>query len=524
VPAKRLCYFTSQQVTAYRASRGELLKEASFGMNEKGVGEFSRYVKNNPESLYFILADVVEEDFFQENLPYVRGSDRRALLARRLAQRYRDVSLAVPISLGSETHAGRREERVLYTSFTNAQQFQPWLDVLRATKVRVVGVFSVALVAASLGKRLRFKASHYVMVSLGQAGLRQTYIENGRIRFSRIVRVNQSDPRSVAQDCAAESLRTHQYLVNARILPRDGPPLDVLVLAPGKDQPLYESACVDTPRLHFHVQAFDKVARSIGLKSLPAGMLAEALFLQVLAESQPREQFADDGLRHFYQIWQGRVGLVTAGAAALGVCVLLTGNKLLDAYHVRQESASDRIQEARATEEYARLQARFPKTPTTTENLRALVKNYRTLLKQSASPVNMLSEISQAVTTLPQIEIDRIDWEVGGTRGAQAGSEASKAPAPRQAAANPEPAAAMPAQTAEISGRLVVPQASDYRAVTELVQRFTDALRARPGTEVTRTQLPFDINAEKSISGDIGAARREEVPQFSVALTRRRGA
>src|SRR5262249_4655572 len=153
-----------------------------------------------------------------------------------------------------------------------------------------------------------------------------------------------------------------------------------------------------------------------------------------------------------------------------------------------------------------------------------LVKNYRALLRQSASPVNMLSEISEAVTALPQIEIDRIDWEVGGIRAGQAVSDASKAPSPKAAAANAEPGAAMPVQTAEISGRLVVPQASDYRAVTELVQRFTDALRARPGTEVTRTQLPFDINAEKSISGDIGAARREEVPQFSVALARRRGA
>jgi hypothetical protein len=40
---------------------------------------------------------------------------------------------------------------------------------------------------------------------------------------------------------------------------------------------------------------------------------------------------------------------------------------------------------------------------------------------------------------------------------------------------------------------------------------------------VVRTQLPFDINAEKSISGDIGAARREEVPQFSVVLNKRQG-
>jgi hypothetical protein len=35
--------------------------------------------------------------------------------------------------------------------------------------------------------------------------------------------------------------------------------------------------------------------------------------------------------------------------------------------------------------------------------------------------------------------------------------------------------------------------------------------------------LPFDINAEKSLGGDIGAARREEVPQFSVVVVKRRG-
>ncbi len=524
MPAKRLCYFSPQQVTAYRSHKGELLKESTFEMNPKGVAEFSRYVSGNPESLFYLLADVVEEDFFQENLPYVRGSDRRALLARKLAQRYRDTSLALPISLGSEVHAGRREERMLYTSFTNAQQFQPWIEALRANKARVVGVFSVALVAATLGRRLGFKAARYVMVSLQQAGLRQSYIENGRIRFSRIVRVNFSDPRAIAQDCAVEALRTHQYLVNSRILPRDGPPLDVLLLAPSKETALYGAACVDSPRLHFHLQSLDKVARSVGLKSLPAEALSEAVFLQVLSEYPPREQFADGGLRHSYHLWRGRVALITAGTAALGLCGLLAGGKFLDAYQVSQEVTADRVQESRASEEYSRLQARFPKTPTSTENLKSLVKNYRVLLRQSASPGNMFTEISQAVTSLPQIEIDRIEWEVGGAKAA-AVSGASKAPEVRPVPPNPAQAGAaqMPVQTAEISGRLIVPQASDYRAVTALVSQFTDALRARPGTEVIRTQLPFDINAEKSLSGDIGAAKREEVPLFSVAVARRRG-
>jgi hypothetical protein len=141
MPSKRLCYLASHGATAYSWERGELRREAAFPMNEEGVAEFSRYVAGAAESLFYLLADVVEEDFFQENIPYVRGGDRRALLARKLAQRYRDTSLAIALSLGSEVRSGRREERILYTSFTNTQQFQPWLEALRSNDARVAGVF-----------------------------------------------------------------------------------------------------------------------------------------------------------------------------------------------------------------------------------------------------------------------------------------------------------------------------------------------------------------------------------------------
>ena len=520
MPSKRLFYLTSHGVTAYSWKRGELRREAAFGMNEEGVAEFSRYVADAAESLFYLLADVVEEDFFQENIPYVRGTDRRALLARKLAQRYRDTSLATALSLGSEFHSGRREERILYTSFTNTKQFQPWLEALSSNDARVVGVFSVALAAASVGKRLGFKGDRYVFVSLQQAGLRQSYFENGRVRFSRLGRVDFSDPRAIAQDCAAESVRIHQYLVNTRILPRDAPPLDVLVLAPSERKALYDAACVNSARLQFHVHDFDTVGRSVGLRSVPAETLAEGLFLHVLADSPPREQFAGGSLRRFYNLWRARVGLVTAGVATFGFCLLSTAVSLLDIHQVNEQAEADLRQEARASEEYARLQKRFPKTPTSSENLKAIVKNYHALLRQSASPGNMFVEISEAVTALPQIEIDRIDWEIG-----------SKAPAGRGApGAQPAPTASGEAegaesqiQTAEISGKLIVPQASDFRAVTALVNQFTEMLRRRPGTEVTRTQLPFDINAEKSLSGDIGAARAEEVPTFSVLVSKRRG-
>jgi hypothetical protein len=353
--------------------------------------------------------------------------------------------------------------------------------------------------------------------------LRQSYIENRRIRFSRLGRVDFSDPRAIAQDFAAESLRIQQYLVNTRILPREAPALDVLVLAPSEHKALYDAVCVNSARLQFHVHDLDKVAHILGLKSAPPGALAESLFLHVLAAYPSGEQYADDRLRRFYHLWRARVALLVAGAAAFGFCLLLSAVSLLDTYQANEQAQNNRVQEARASEEYARLQTRFPKTPISSENLKAIVKNYRALLRQSASPGRMFAEISEAVTALPQIEIDKIDWEFGAGVKSTAGRDASKASSAQPAAQAQAAASEFQTQTAEISGKLVVQQASDFRAVTALVNQFTEALRKRPGTEIARTQLPFDINAEKSLAGDIGAARREEVPQFSVVVVKRRG-
>ncbi len=518
MPDKRLLYFTSLHAVAYCWKSGTLAQEATFNIDEEGIAAFSQYVAAAPGSLFYILADVVEENFFQENIPYVRGADRRALLARKLAQRYRDTTLALALSLGTETE-GRREERILYSSFTNTQQFQPWLDALRSSHARVAGVYSVALTAPLVGKRIGFKAPRYLLVSLQQGGLRQSFVENDRIRFSRLGRINFSDPRAIAQVFAEESVRIQQYLINARMLERDAS-LEVIVLAPGKYKALYDAACVNAARLQFHVFDLDWVGRRTGLKSAPVETLAEGLFLHLLASSRAGEQYADDSLRRFYDLWRARVGLITAGAAVFALCLALSGLKLFDAYQVDQQAEADRQQEAVASRQYARTQASFPPTPTSTENLKAIVKNYLSVLRQSAPPGNMFVDISQALANSPQIELEKIDWEIGTPKKAAGGRDSVNAPPVPGA---PATAAELRYQVAEISGRLFVPQASDYRNITTLLNQFVETLRARPGMEIVSTRLPFDINAEKSLSGDIGVERSAEVPRFSIIVSKRLG-
>jgi hypothetical protein len=73
----------------------------------------------------------------------------------------------------------------------------------------------------------------------------------------------------------------------------------------------------------------------------------------------------------------------------------------------------------------------------------------------------------------------------------------------------------------EIAGRVGTMRRSDYRAITAEVQRFADALRTDPAFQVQRTQLPFDVTSEGTLSGDIGTtADTGEAPRFTIALAR----
>lgn len=512
---KRLLYFTAQRITIYAWKGNELTLEQRFASGEEGVSAFGAYVSEHPDSLYYVLADLVEEDFAQESIPAVRGKDRKALLGRKIAQRYRDTSLALVLSLGIAEAGGRREEKVLFASFTNTQLLQAWLTVLRSREARLVGVYSLPLITPLVGARIHFKSPSYLMVSVAEGGLRQTYVENGQVRFSRLGRADQSDPRALAETCAAESSRIQQYLVNLRLIQRNAGPLDVIMLAPRKDKMHYDVACRATATLQFHVLELDETTRAAGLKKAPDGTTAEALFLHILAGAQPRQQFASDDLRHYYHLWRARLATAAAGAAAFVFCVLLSLFKLIDVYHTSERTKLDRQQEAVAAQQYARMQLTFPKTPTESDKLKIIVKNYQLLSGQTNSPEPLFAQISNALAGSPQIELERIDWTASTTR------PADTTRVPSTAAAGTTPGGLV--QTAQIAGRINIGQTNDYRAITLIVDQFVEGLRKQPGIEVLSRRLPFDITAEKSLSGDIGTKQSVEVPRFTVVIAQKSG-
>ena len=76
------------------------------------------------------------------------------------------------------------------------------------------------------------------------------------------------------------------------------------------------------PQVRIGVIELGEAASAIGLKDYPEGSGAEVLYLHLLAQQAPAEQYAGESLRQFYRLRQLRAGLITGGAV---VCLLMLG-------------------------------------------------------------------------------------------------------------------------------------------------------------------------------------------------------
>jgi hypothetical protein len=510
---RRILYFTAEGHSLYRSSFAGLELEANFAADDAGLAAFREHLRDKAGALFAVLVDLAGEDFHEEQIPFVRGGDRDAVLARRLAQRYRDTRLAAALSLGQVVTAERRNERILLASFTNTQQLTPWLDALEGAATRLSGVYSAPLLAPALAAALAVREPRVLIVTANRAGLRQCYVEGGRLRFARLERISDLAPGALAAFVRSETQRLLQYLVTLRALPREGTAVQALVVAPPGQRAAFEAALPSDARLTFRTLDFGDALSALKLRRTPPQMHSEALFVHLAARNAPREQFASRDDRRRYLLWRLQRGIVAAGAAGFFACALFGGNRWLEVMSVRAEAVQQARIATTAAQQYERITSTFPVTDTSTENLKVAVVEFRRIAERSASPDRAFTHIARVLEIYPQFELDALRWSVG--RPADVRDPTAK-PAPQPGAGRSENVVIV-----EVSGRVNATQRNDYRGITAQVQGFANALVGE-GYELARTQLPFDVTSEGTLTGDIGGATEAgEAPRFTVTLARR---
>jgi hypothetical protein len=510
--AKRVLYFTSSEHCVYRWSRRALDLDARFGADEDGLIAFREFLRHQKGKLFYVVADLAGEDFHEDQIPYLRGGDRQTVVQRRLAQRYRDTRLAAALPLGYVV-GERRNERLLLASFTNTQQFTPWLDALVDSEAKLAGVYSVPLIAPALAARLGARKGRTFLVTLDSAGLRQSYVDDGRLRFSRLERTGSMAPASLAALVRSEMARLAQYLTGLRALPREGPAVQVLVVAPPGQRAVFEQALLSDARLAFRTLDADEAARSVGVRRA-SDALAERLYLHLVASTPPKEQFARGEERRGFRIWQLQRGIAAAGVLGFAACALYAGADWLNVLSVRNGIELQHHEARTASEQYERITAAFPVTQTTSDNLKATVVEFRKIAASSGSPEASLVHLSKVLDHFPQIDLDRLVWRMGVP------SEGEREAPPGGAGAPANAATGRDFEVLEIGGHVSATQRSDYRGITAQVQQFADALSSGGVYRVLRTQLPFDITSQGTLTGDIGASEASEAPRFTIVLAK----
>lgn len=525
---KHLLYLTNHDLIAVHWRAGGVTAERAFAIDERGVEEFAHYAAHSRAYPTYLLTDLIEEDFRLDSVPHVSWRDRAAMLERRLQQMFRSTPYRMASLLGRAAE-GRRDDRVLFSALTNVELLRPWLDALHSARLPLAGIYSASLLTEQLLKPLRIRAEHALIVTLqGSAGWRQTYCHEGRVRFSRLTPISALKSTDLGASVADEVRKTAQYLESISALSAEDA-LDVHVICHPNNTARLKADLLDTAQLRYTFHDLRALAKNLGARYEPADSDAAGIFLHLLADRPPRNQFAPREQQRSMQLWRARNALLAASALALLGGFSWVYKNLLDGATLRAQAAQIQrdIELVRARQRA--VVAKLPPTPVSTRTMSEVVTFHERVLRDAPSFNAFAQRVGTILMEFPQIHVEQIIWatdtqpaiQLGYTPRASVSAESGAAVVaenpPTSPGAAPVPGASGYYQRAVLEAA-VVPFDDDYRKALSEIDRLTLTLSERTGAEVTQLVLPLDTRSQARLRGKAGPQRERGDARFALEL------
>ena len=472
--ASTLLFLSADSFQATIWHGGKLGASRYFSNDVNGRENFSEFLQKHRHPTY-MLVDVIEEDFRLETVPHLSGSSRKDLLQRKFEQFYRGTIFRQALLLQRQSE-GRRDDDMLFSALTNPQRISPWLDALLSNHIPLVGIYSLPNVSSPLIKGI--PSDHILLLSWEKdAGLRQTYFNNKRLHFSRLIPISEGSTFSEA--VTEETPRTQQYLKSLS-LPPPGETLDVYIICDANDKLTLQSSITANNELHYTYLDIHELGKRFKVKNDLASSDATPLLLHLLASKPPSSHYANLEHTHFYLLWQLRRILFGIAAVTAAFSILLSGTEFWQARDYVQQTEPLIAQTNHVKQETLEVQRTFANTSVPAADMKTAVLLARKLNQYTQPPEEILDQLTLTLDKFTQINVNKLGWQT---------SSADAAPSP------------YPAEVITFDGSLAG-FGSDYRKALNYLDRFQQALTLR-GYTVSVVKAPLDISSKGSISGDI---------------------
>lgn len=526
----RVLMLTHQGLQAFTWKRSILTEAGRFYSTEQGLTDLDAYLDLDPDAALFLVADVIEEDFRLENIVHVRGwRDQRILLERKLAQFFRTAEYRAARVQGREAD-GRKNDRILFSALTNTEQISFWVRLILARKAPLKGVLSVPWLLESFAAALQLdKIPHLLMVNMEErSGLRQTFLQSGKLKFSRLVSLARIHSSDLAETISSECTHVRQYLERLKVLLREQP-LDVHLFVQGEIGEEVDPDLVDTPQLHFHLHETGIAAAEAGLD--PAvedgrGVVFLAL-AQALRTRGLQNIYGSGADLRYHRLLQIRKGLI-AGNALLFAGVLAGSVWLMSQILPLRETRmilGDELKQLHRR--YLAVQQDLPQTPVSAAVMKKVVDSVDKIQQRKASPLEMLERISRALAVCPDIRVQKISWRLERVDMDVVAVTESETPVSGDASSDdtsPLLLAAMLAGKMQVTTDLegIVFPGGGFMEAQQSVIRFIGILDSIPGMQVTPVVMPTETGPDSSIQAVLNGMVWQ--PGFILRLGYRGGA
>jgi len=514
---RRVLFLSTYKAAVYHWHKGAIGSSYMFDVNEEGRQAFERYLLETPRETCHILMDVYEEEYKRETIPHVFGSDRQALLQRKINRLFHDTAYVSTEVKGREER-GRRDDRIFLSAITNPELITPWVKLLDRHKVPLAGINSLPLFTQSLLGFFTASSDQILIVSLQSiSGLRQTFFYKNEFRVSRLVQMPRFGTTSYVPHITEEVDKIMRYLNSLRLTSEDSP-LEIYFLMAGELLTDLQKAFHDSHMVRYQYLDLNTLLEKSGLPRRVNTPFCDQLFVHEFLKKPPANRYATGQDRRYFSLRRMHHSMIAAGVILFASCAVWTGLNFMDALTLKQDSLAAEQKTLFYTQRYEQARSRLPQTPVEPAELKVAVEIVQTLKDHKSTPLPTVQAISNALERFPSIRLENIEW-IATTN-------------PDQAMGDDKPLSGIQPQS-PITAPVAGPQYSfyhvamfnahlenfdgDYREGIATINEFTEILRTQNAVyDIRIIKLPIDVSSTVNLQGNTQSVATEAT--FSIRL------
>ena len=371
-----------------------------------GRAAFHQTISEHKDTNIHVIVDIVEEEYQLTLFPHVNGA-RREMLTRKLTQFSRNSVYKTAWFMHQEK-TSRRENAYVLFALMNTDCLKGWMDVLQSEQALLVGATTLPMVSQGMVQSMKSVPPQLLVCERLSSGLRQSYLQDGHLRISRLTPMDSVLPAQLIDFYRAEIEKMRLYLLSQKII-NDETALQIRLSA---FQGVGDAVATGLEQrgMECHIANRQNEMRKHHLKQADVTRHPELLHMQWQANVSKSVNLAPVEMTKIYR-HKRFVNRLNISAAILITMGLLASAYLLNEAYKKNMLMQSRFEQTAALLNKQALEMKaHSKTATLSSEMRNIVEIAQTINHLPSSPLPLMQVVSAALAAEPSIVLNRMRW------------------------------------------------------------------------------------------------------------------